>query len=242
MFTKKYTSRNSPPYPANECRGLIKLGNDGKEWASVSTSSGIYRWTAQKADQQSRSSQKKYNIHDNGGVPFQVMISGNSVTVLRKRDDKSLFTVTADKIFIGKTSPDDPYQNGSADAGNSILLQMGDTYRYIGSEIYDFKSVPGDTIVKYYSNVGNSDVPYPYAVGLKYFYFMLEKVAIEKSFFDLKGDIYRQSYYAHSIKMCLYGNPRTDICKDKSVYEQKLKDLKQKTVHFKVKVVEKRLF
>lgn len=45
--TKKYTSRKSPPYPANQCCGETKLGNDGNEYISVkfSTRSGEHcRW------------------------------------------------------------------------------------------------------------------------------------------------------------------------------------------------------
>jgi hypothetical protein len=33
--TKKYTERPSPPYPANECCGQVKVGNDGKLYRSV---------------------------------------------------------------------------------------------------------------------------------------------------------------------------------------------------------------
>jgi len=33
--TKKYTERPSPPFPANECCGEVKVGNDGKLYRSV---------------------------------------------------------------------------------------------------------------------------------------------------------------------------------------------------------------
>ena len=46
MTTKKYTSRGSPPYPANECRDELKIGNDGQPWVSVKASNGVYRWKA----------------------------------------------------------------------------------------------------------------------------------------------------------------------------------------------------
>ena len=46
MHTKKYTSRGSPPYPANECRGHEKMGNDGKNYVSTRASNGVYRWKA----------------------------------------------------------------------------------------------------------------------------------------------------------------------------------------------------
>lgn len=42
----KYKFRNSPPYPANECRGQKKKGNDGNYYISEETASGPYRWKA----------------------------------------------------------------------------------------------------------------------------------------------------------------------------------------------------
>ena len=41
---KKYATRNSPPFPANECRGSKKRGNDGTFYVSVVASNGVYRW------------------------------------------------------------------------------------------------------------------------------------------------------------------------------------------------------
>ena len=43
---KKYSSnkRKSPPYPANECGGLTKIGRDGSRYKSKKNSRGIYQW------------------------------------------------------------------------------------------------------------------------------------------------------------------------------------------------------
>ena len=108
---------------------------------------------------------KKYAIHDNGGVPFYEEVKGTSVTVWKNMDEyeivnkkfvdipkspKALFTINAKKIYIGKKSPNAP----PTVQGNSILLFLEtNKYRYIGSEIYDFVPVKGDTIEKYYSNI-----------------------------------------------------------------------------------------
>jgi hypothetical protein len=155
---------------------------------------------------------KTYEIHDNGGRPFFVTVDGKAVTVERSMDTykledghfvtiqkprKHLFETKVDEIFIGKKSPTGGY-NGlkpKEAEGNSILLLKGSKYIYIGSEIYEFTPVKGDIIEKYYSDIGNSDVPYPYAIGKDYIYIMLDKVAIEKSSFDLKKDIYKQYYF-----------------------------------------------
>jgi hypothetical protein len=42
---KKYAMRNSPPFPANKCKEMIKEGNDGKEYISKKDKNGIYKWT-----------------------------------------------------------------------------------------------------------------------------------------------------------------------------------------------------
>jgi hypothetical protein len=44
QYTKKYTDRPSPPYPAQECRHDIKKGNDGRMYISESDINGIFRW------------------------------------------------------------------------------------------------------------------------------------------------------------------------------------------------------
>ena len=43
-YQKKYTSRNSPPYPANECKNTTKIGNDGTLYESRRASNGVHRW------------------------------------------------------------------------------------------------------------------------------------------------------------------------------------------------------
>ncbi|ARF10518.1 hypothetical protein Hokovirus_2_45 [Hokovirus HKV1] len=90
-------------------------------------------------------------------------------------------------IFIGK-SPLNPMTefsggHGKAFDGNSILLKINkDKYVYIGESIYEFKT--NDNIIKYYSPVGNNDVPYPFAIGEKYVYFMLDQVYLPKNIYD----------------------------------------------------------
>ena len=155
---------------------------------------------------------KTYEIHDNGGRPFYVTIKGKSICVEKNMDTveykdgkfreiqtprKHLFDKTVDEIFIGKKSPTGGYDGlkPSEAEGNSLLLKKASKYMYIGSEIYEFEPVKGDTIENYYSDIGNSDVPYPYAVGKTHIYILLDKVAVEKSFFDMKHNIYEQYYF-----------------------------------------------
>ena len=44
MSTKKYTSRPGPPYPAQECKGKYKIGNDNYSYRSEPNVNGVYRW------------------------------------------------------------------------------------------------------------------------------------------------------------------------------------------------------
>ena len=42
--TKKYVSRESPPYPANKCCGMVLVGNTGAMYKSTRNRLGICRW------------------------------------------------------------------------------------------------------------------------------------------------------------------------------------------------------
>ena len=42
--TKKYAKRPSPAFPANECCGRLKMGNDKKMWRSVANKNGVCTW------------------------------------------------------------------------------------------------------------------------------------------------------------------------------------------------------
>jgi hypothetical protein len=60
--TKKYTSRSSPPFPANECKDEKMTGNDGLKYFSKADSRGIYKWVkvnVTKAASKRRSPAKK---------------------------------------------------------------------------------------------------------------------------------------------------------------------------------------
>lgn len=70
--------------------------------------------------------------------------------------------------------------------GNSILIQISDhKYIYVGNIIYEFAT--DEKIIDYVSPVGNSDVPYPVAIGSDNVYFMLDKQFIKSQ--DLETPI-----------------------------------------------------
>lgn len=48
--SKKYLSRPSPPYSAQECCGKKMVGNNGKTWISIKDARGICHWRQQEFD------------------------------------------------------------------------------------------------------------------------------------------------------------------------------------------------
>jgi hypothetical protein len=175
---KKYQTRKSPAFPAQECKGVTKKGKDGV-YVSKADKRGIYRWIKARSTQKQKG--RFYDIHDNGGRPFRVFIDGSSVSIYKGTNDsdeynKLIKKVNAKEIYIGKGQ----YKSF---LGNSILLQLvGNNYLYIGSEIYEFKME--DEVKAYYSLVGNSDVPYPVLLGTTYVYFMLDHCYVPRSEFS----------------------------------------------------------
>lgn len=129
-----------------------------------------------------------FYTHDNGSKPFRVVINGNRVRVYKRIrtttcDSKVIVDMVSPEIFIGK-SPLIPMTefsgaHGKKFDGNSFLLRTNTPleYMYIGERIFTFRSL--DHISEYVSPVGNSDVPYPYAVDHSgNYYLVIEKVTL----------------------------------------------------------------
>lgn len=189
------SERKSPDDSATLYKpGTIKTGNDGKKWivAVIDTKNGpVQRWKPAMSKSSARATPKGrsrfYFTHDNGGRPFKVVLLSKSEVEVYKRskpeeyddDDNELDRENPavyntlckrfeniQKLFIGK-DVDDGYE------GNSILLAMHDhQYVFIGERIYSFTTPDRDTIMEYYSLIGNSDVVYAVAVGKQNAYFM----------------------------------------------------------------------
>ena len=139
---------------------------------------------------------RTYQTHNNGDRPFLVEIQDKTIKVYglnnKVIDDDNfqyteypIFTFLNNiEIFIGKSPKNKTteYSGSYGDKfdGNSILINIsGNKYIYIGSTIYSFESQA--KILKYISPIGNSDVPYPYAIDEKEnIYLMTEDVILEK--------------------------------------------------------------
>lgn len=199
-----------------------------------------------------------YETHDNGGRPFRVDVEGNHVTIWKNMDafekvdgnyvkvshpPKERFTFTTTKVFVGKKSPKGGYDGlkPKEAEGNSLLLQVGDKYIFVGHEIYEFTPMKGDTIVSFYSDIGNSDVPYPYAVGETHVYILLDKIAVEKSFFSPKEGVYAQYYAATTfLAECFRGYAKRPMCKDKEAAKDRIAEVAAKSKKMKTKMLQKR--
>lgn len=209
--TKKYQTRKGPPYHAKDCKGLIKKGNDKKDYISVPDKKGIYKWIIKENNNKTkRKGIKSYKMLDNGSEPFVVDVSPSQIEIYRQTyqensdsyiRDKKVFDTAYKKIFIGDNLlKDKDVAPKGRYPGNSILIQTAPgKYIYSGHEIYSFETKDGEEIKEYYSPVGNSHVPYPYAVGENYTYFMLDKETVPNELLDLKKDAYGQ-FYGHTIK------------------------------------------
>jgi len=161
-----------------------------------------------------------YRTHDNGGRPFLVYVNNDlTVNVYSKPVDEYCFYpdyynlpdnyinlvdsyVKPVKVFVG-TSPYNRMTSfsgghGTHFDGNSILVYLGNfEYVFIGDCIYKFKTTD-DIIETYYSPVGNSDVPYPFAISNKNVYFMLDKTYVARTIYDKvvpKDETDGYSYY-----------------------------------------------
>jgi hypothetical protein len=209
---KKYLSRKSPPYSAMDCKGKTLEGKDGK-YVSKPDKNKVYRWVKIGAASSSvtqknlkikiKSPKHKYVILDNGSHPYHVYDYGSRADVYAFRYDKDsneeillkkILSIPYKNIFPGDNSLKLP--DHSSGKGNTVLIQQKNgKYIYIGDGIREFSGVDGDVIQKYYSPIGNSAVPYPYAVGKKYTYFLVNKTEyVENELLDLKKDGYTQLY------------------------------------------------
>jgi hypothetical protein len=107
--------------------------------------------------------------------------------------------------------------------GNSILCEISKLeYVYLGDIIMSFTSI--SPIVKYISPIGNSDVPYPFAIDSnKNYYLMIENVIIKsnnnnKYVFDKSDEPYSVYY-----KIMNISEPVLNISKDQFELKAELK-------------------
>ena len=149
-----------------------------------------------------------YYTHDNGGRPYKVIINNNSqlnknsnkIEIFNNYNGCLIAEYNHIKIWIGESPHTEmtDYSDGYGEKfiGNSILIEIqNDYYIFIGDTIYSF--IAENKIIKYVSEVGNNDVPYPYAVDSNnQYYLMIEGVILKNIPTEYNYNPY--GYYYHS--------------------------------------------
>jgi len=126
---------------------------------------------------------------------------------------KPCLETVAERVFIGKSPVNEMTSfsggHGPKFDGNSILIQNHRlTYIEIGREIFEFEAL--DEIVTYVSPVGNSDVPYPYAVDSKNrYYLMIANVILNHVPEEHVNDPYDYYYKMQEITQCSHNDENT---------------------------------
>jgi hypothetical protein len=245
--TSKYQTRKSPAFHAKDCKDLTKKGKDG-QYISKKDARGIYKWV--KVNTTRKMQGKHYDIHDNFGRPFRVVINsdhsanGNKVAIYKdinkdfnKPQDysKLIKELTVKEVFVGKSTGNaEGADHGPGEAnsfkGNSILLHVsGNKYVHVGSSIYEFQM--DDKVDQYFSMVGRNDVPYPVLLGTENVYFMLEGdhcyLPREMLPADLTKAQWEDCYtYFYGWTNPVDGQHRTDAERKKENLEQHAKKMK----------------
>lgn len=170
--------------------------------------------------QKKHSQDKAYFTHDNGGRPFIVYISPKQISVYREVQNKYYVretdrdrennhkdawlyiehVVTKDylKVWIGESISNKTTTFVCTDNdefhGSCILVKTGPSrYLFIGEGVCEFST--DEEIDIFYAPVGNNDVPYSYAIGKKYVYFMREMIKVPISAFkEFTEEVQRNAY------------------------------------------------
>lgn len=187
-----------------------KRGNNGNMWEIVENKNGVKRWKEFKSKKVQKG--KKYLVHDNGGRPFMVVVDKKTVSIYKnpQKDSSDIKNYTQHiKTYEGCTKIFIPEEG--REKGNTVLLHFKNKYVFIGNVIYEFKIPKGEVITEYNSIIGNSDVPYPYAISKNYVYFLTEFEYVKRELIhnmDPYSDFYgfngrkqlMNSKFAHTIK------------------------------------------
>lgn len=207
-----------------------------------------------KSKKSSSGSKNKYIVHDNGGSPFMVWKKSGSTVGIYKKSQKyyDLEWEAQEKVWknidnrtklythlikqyknVKNVFPGRDY-SGYAEHGNSVLIELpGNRYVYVGWNIYEFTSQ--EPILKYYSYLGNNDVPYPVALSKNYAFFMLDKVYVARNEFpkgidwaDAYGAFYGHRYWPEEPKKIksLIFNPKESQKKASKLNKIQMKGVK----------------
>jgi len=222
---KKYANRPSPPYHAGDCKGKVLKGNDGASYKSVANSGGVYTWKpVGRVTKTLKLKGKRYFITDNGGKPWIVedFSKDHKAIIYRNHGDNVNDIVDPVKVgemkYMALWTSSDSSAFGDWKKGNTILIQKSkDTFVLVYRNVSEFKVL--DEPIKFMSPIGNNDVPYPYLIGTKYVYFLVDSGDFKyvlKDDLDLRTDVYSQLWGINEFKNA--GPLKSTSIKDKILF------------------------
>ncbi len=148
---------------------------------------------------------KTYYTIDNGAKKYKIVVSDKEININTNTNINTelIYRIkNYKKVFIGKNYVKYGLYDGLF-IGSSILVELKNKeYMFIGHKIFKFKTT--ESIIKYYSIMGNSSVVYPFALTENYAYLMLDNVYLKRDFGN--NDPYKVYYnldkksYKYSIK------------------------------------------
>jgi len=186
-------------------------GNDGRQYKSIKTKKGSHVWIPVSGSSGTRKNGKagkkgrRYEIHNNGGRPYvvedfpkekRVIIYKNNVdddTGVSSLGEK-LHEIKYMAIWLGDSASSELY--GEFEKGNTVVIQKSkNDYIAISAEnIFSFSLDAGEEVVKFIAPIGNSDVPYPFIIGTKNVYLLLDLVKLPVELMDINAEPYMQFY------------------------------------------------
>ncbi len=217
----KYLLRPSPSCHAEDCAGMMLIGNDKRIYLSQPDARRIYKWVPMVTSAEIRFPKSVSNVvytHDNGSRPFRVTISkgGKQLDIAKciypewrkvpkayedARYYQHLVTYKVRRVLLGD-DPENVYGERPEWVkdwrGNTILAELApNRYLFIGESVFEFQTSGKSPITMYRSPVGNNDVPYPFAVDSEYVYLFAYDYKVPVSDVDFKAkpfDPYNTSY------------------------------------------------
>jgi hypothetical protein len=96
LTSKKYRTRPSPPFPANSCQDMSKLGNDGQMYKSVANRNNVHQWKLIQQIQEHSTTENTYEltnckkfemIRNNSLISKYEIVTLNKMGILHVVDD-----------------------------------------------------------------------------------------------------------------------------------------------------------
>jgi hypothetical protein len=130
-------------------------------------------------------------LQPGGDLCYEVVVMKTKIIIYNIPDKKQVFEIrNYKKVFVGRNSKKyGPYSNPNT--GSSILVEVKNKeYIFISHKIEKFETL--EPIKKFYSQMGNSWLLYPFVLTDNYAYLLIESKYLLRNFGDI--DPY-QVYY-----------------------------------------------